>query len=99
MRRATRFAAGALILLGCGNAARSAAVHQDSRVVAAADPAVFSNSAPVYFLLPDRSDNGNPRNDTARGRPHDGAVLRSFEGGDLAGVLRKIEAGYFDSLG
>jgi alpha-amylase len=26
-------------------------------------------------------------------------VLRSFEGGDLAGVLKRIEAGWFDSLG
>ena len=30
---------------------------------------------------------------------HDGSVLRSFEGGDLAGVLQRIEQGYFDSLG
>ena len=26
-------------------------------------------------------------------------MLRSFQGGDLTGVLRKIEDGYFDSLG
>ena len=26
-------------------------------------------------------------------------MLRSFEGGDLAGLLQRIEQGYFDSLG
>jgi alpha-amylase len=67
--------------------------------VRAADPAVFWNSATVYFLLTDRFANGDPTNDLALGRAKDGAVLRSFLGGDLAGVLRKIEEGYFDSLG
>ena len=65
----------------------------------AADPAVFWNSATVYFLLTDRFQNGDPGNDRALGRAHDGALLRNFEGGDLAGVRRKIEQGYFDSLG
>jgi alpha-amylase len=63
------------------------------------DPAGFWNSATVYFLLTDRFQNGNPANDRALGRAQDGAVLRNFEGGDLAGVLRRIEEGYFDSLG
>jgi alpha-amylase len=61
--------------------------------------AAFWNGATVYFLLTDRFANGDTTNDHALGRAHDGAVLRSFEGGDLAGVLQKIEAGYFDSLG
>ncbi len=65
----------------------------------AAAPAVFWNSATVYFLLTDRFQNGDPGNDRALGRAQDGAVLRSFEGGDLAGVLRRLEEGYFDSLG
>ena len=62
-------------------------------------PALFWNSATVYFLLTDRFANGDTANDHAFGRAHDGAVLRSFEGGDLVGIRRKIEAGYFDSLG
>jgi alpha-amylase len=65
----------------------------------AGNPAVFWNSATVYFLLTDRFANGDPTNDRALGRAQDGAVLRSFQGGDLAGLLRKIEEGYFDSLG
>ncbi len=65
----------------------------------AQDPATFWNSATIYFLLTDRFDNGNPGNDLALGRARDGSLLRNFEGGDLAGLLRRIEEGYFDSLG
>jgi alpha-amylase len=63
------------------------------------DPAAFWNSATIYFLLTDRFQNGDPSNDLALGRARDGAVLRSFQGGDLAGLLRKLEEGYFDALG
>lgn len=59
----------------------------------------FWNSATVYFLLIDRFNNGDPRNDHALGRAQDGALLRDFQGGDLVGVRQKLEAGYFDSLG
>src|SRR4051812_29550843 len=62
-------------------------------------PSTVWNSATVYFLLIDRFQNGNPKNDHALGRAQDGGKLRNFEGGDLAGVLQKIEDGYFDSLG
>lgn len=61
--------------------------------------AAFWNSATVYFLLTDRFHNGDPGNDRALGRQPDGAVLRSFEGGDLGGLLQRLEEGYFDSLG
>jgi len=66
---------------------------------AAPDPAVFWNSATVYFLLTDRFENGDSANDRALGRAQDGAVLRSFAGGDFAGVLRRLEQGWFDDLG
>ncbi len=62
-------------------------------------PSSYWNSATVYFLLIDRFKNGNPANDTAAGRARDAGLLRGFEGGDFAGVLQKIEDGYFDSLG
>jgi len=70
-----------------------------NRSALAADPAAFWNSATIYFLLTDRFENGDPANDLALGRAQDGAVLRSFQGGDLAGLLRNINQGYFDSLG
>jgi len=93
-----RFTASATLIastFGCGT--RGAA--DDAPPVAIADRASVWNSATVYFLLTDRFVNGDPGNDRALGRAHDGAILRSFEGGDLVGVLQKLEEGYFDSLG
>ncbi|MBI2402656.1 MAG: alpha-amylase [Gemmatimonadetes bacterium] len=91
---------GALVLSACNQPApNSDARSRDLGSAGAADPAGFWNSATVYFLLTDRFQNGDPGNDRALGRAQDGAVLRSFQGGDLAGVLRNLEEGYFDSLG
>lgn len=59
----------------------------------------YWKNATVYFLLTDRFNNGDPDNDLSLNRKKDGAVLRSFEGGDLKGITQKIEEGYFDKLG
>ena len=90
----------ACILAACTHAAPgSAAGQRDVTLSPSANPSVFWNSATVYFLLTDRFLNGDSSNDGALGRAQDGAVLRSFQGGDLKGALRKVEQGYFDSLG
>ncbi len=91
-------AVGTLILAAC-TAGDSESAAQGAAMPPVEDPAVFWNSASVYFLLTDRFYNGDPSNDLALGRAQDGAVLRSFQGGDLAGVLEKLEQGYFDALG
>jgi len=57
------------------------------------------NSANVYFMLTDRFFNGDPGNDVNFDRTKETALLRGFEGGDLKGVIQKIEEGYFDLLG
>jgi alpha-amylase len=88
----------ALIAAACRPGPGSDAARVAEPATAGADRS-FWNGATVYFLLIDRFSNGDSTNDRARGRAQDGAVLRSFEGGDLAGVLRRIEEGYFDSLG
>jgi alpha-amylase len=95
---------GTLLLVGqraSGNGQRDA--EPDTRnplpVARSPLPSVFWNSATIYFLLTDRFENGNPANDTALGRGRDASLLRGFEGGDLAGVLRRLEEGWFDSLG
>jgi alpha-amylase len=91
-----------LLVPACVHRAPTAQPPRSAPRVAAeevAHPSVFWNSATVYFLLTDRFLDGDTANDHALGRAHDGAVLRSFEGGDFKGVLQKIEAGYFDSLG
>ncbi len=59
----------------------------------------FWENATVYFLLTDRFFNGDTANDHSFNRKRDGAVLRSFLGGDLKGITIKIEEGYFNKLG
>lgn len=55
--------------------------------------------ANIYFLLTDRFNNGNPDNDVNFDRAEETAVLRGFEGGDIQGITKKIEEGYFTDLG
>ena len=55
--------------------------------------------ANVYFLLTDRFNNGNPNNDVNFDRTEETGVLRGFEGGDIVGITKKIEEGYFTDLG
>jgi alpha-amylase len=100
LRRAVGVVAlGACILPSCVHRTPGPGPRQETAPTSHADPAVFWNSATIYFLLTDRFLDGDSTNDHALGRAHDGALLRNYEGGDLAGVLRKIEDGYFDSLG
>ncbi len=55
--------------------------------------------ANVYFLLADRFKNGDPTNDEVLERTKETGVLRGFEGGDIKGIIQKIEDGYFTELG
>ena len=66
---------------------------------AADDTSAFWKNATVYFLMTDRFANGDPGNDNAYGRARDGDPLRSFEGGDLRGIIQKLDEGYFSDLG
>ena len=84
---------------GCRKAPAPAPPHEVAITSTTPQAARFWNSATIYFLLTDRFENGDRSNDHALGRAHDGALLRSFEGGDLAGLLQHINDGYFDSLG
>jgi alpha-amylase len=56
-------------------------------------------SANVYFLLTDRFKNGNTENDKIILRDKPTGKLRGFEGGDIRGVIQKIDEGYFTELG
>ncbi len=52
----------------------------------------------MYFLMVDRFFDGTTQNN----RPTPDSSIHSkanFHGGDIAGVLQKVKAGYFDSLG
>ncbi|GAA4274759.1 alpha-amylase family glycosyl hydrolase [Aquimarina gracilis] len=56
-------------------------------------------AANVYFLLTDRFNNGDTSNDQVLNRTKETGTLRGFEGGDLKGIIQKIEDGYFTKLG
>jgi alpha-amylase len=56
-------------------------------------------SANVYFLLTDRFKNGDTSNDHTFNRNKETGKLRGFEGGDIRGVIQKLDEGYFDTLG
>ena len=55
--------------------------------------------ANIYFLLTDRFNNGDPNNDINFNRTQETAKLRGFKGGDIKGVTKKIQDGYFTDLG
>jgi alpha-amylase len=55
--------------------------------------------ANLYFLLTDRFNNGDKTNDINFNRTEKTAKLRGFEGGDLRGIIQKIDDGYFTDLG
>ena len=61
-------------------------------------PFVWGN-ANIYFLLTDRFNNGDTSNDINFDRTQKTAKLRGFEGGDIKGIIQKIEEGYFSKLG
>ena len=75
-------------------------------VVAAGSVAALANvdwpAQVIYFLMPDRFDNGNTANDN--GGPGDAAAAQpqnpmGWYGGDFQGVTDRIQAGYFNQLG
>lgn len=76
----------------------------DSKVTApesvADQTSVFDwNNATVYFLLTDRFSNGDKTNDFVEKQGETSAPFRGYMGGDLQGVIDKINEGYFNDLG
>ena len=87
-------ALGSLFLTSC-----SKTTLQSTQEVTKSDQRFVWNGANVYFLLTDRFNNGDSKNDINYGRTQETAKLRGFEGGDLRGVIQKVEEGYFTDLG
>ena len=91
----------ALVWMGCGDskkADKTSEVTQEKSSVSQ-KPHFTWEGANVYFLLTDRFHNGDPTNDINFNRTQETALLRGFEGGDIKGVTKKIEEGYFNDLG
>jgi alpha-amylase len=49
--------------------------------------------------MTDRFNNGDKSNDLNYDRTKTAGKLRGFEGGDIKGISKKIDEGYFDKLG
>ncbi len=55
--------------------------------------------ANLYFLMIDRFNNGDTTNDNLLHRNNPTGKYRDFMGGDLKGIIQKLDEGYFDKLG
>jgi alpha-amylase len=82
-----------IALLICGNS-----FAQKKKVVTLKKTFVWE-SANVYFLLTDRFNNGDKTNDLTFNRNKPTGKLRGFNGGDIRGVIQKLDEGYFTNLG
>lgn len=71
----------------------------DKKVVPKTETPFVWEAANVYFLLTDRFNNGDTLNDNTLNRNKPTSKLRGFEGGDIRGIIQKIEEGYFTDLG
>ncbi len=80
-------------------AAAIASLYSCSTFQNTAKPDFTWEGANVYFLLTDRFANGDKSNDVNFNRTEKTAVLRGFEGGDLRGIIQKIDDNYFNDLG
>ena len=56
-------------------------------------------AANVYFIVTDRFNNGDKTNDENYHRNKPTGKLRGFEGGDIRGIIQKLDEGYFTNLG
>ncbi|MDW3191308.1 MAG: alpha-amylase family glycosyl hydrolase [Cytophagales bacterium] len=81
------------------NTPKTQVEEKPAEAAQAAEANFMWENANMYFLLTDRFKNGDPSNDNSFGRQPDGAPLRSFMGGDIRGVIQKLDEGYFQELG
>lgn len=70
----------------------------NSKVKTEKTPFVWEG-ANLYFLMTDRFNNGDKSNDINYSRNKTAGKLRGFEGGDLKGIIQKLDEGYFTKLG
>jgi len=57
------------------------------------------DNATIYFLMTDRFYNGDTTNDYKHTSDNPPAALRGYMGGDIKGITKKINDGYFSDLG
>ena len=57
------------------------------------------DNATIYFMMTDRFYNGDKTNDYQHSETNLPAPLRGYMGGDIKGITKKINDGYFSDLG
>jgi len=81
-----------IILFGCKpNTKMAESIAEDL-------PFTWDN-ATIYFMMTDRFYNGDPSNDFMHTDDNPPAPLRGYMGGDIKGITKKINDGYFSDLG
>jgi alpha-amylase len=83
-------------------AAPSGAVSPDAPSEPARAPGSFADNPIIYFVMTDRFVNADPGNDHSYGRSREPEArddVGTFHGGDLRGLTRKLDEGWFDALG
>jgi alpha-amylase len=81
-----------LVLTGCSSSKKTT-MNPSSKT-----PFVWEG-ANLYFLLTDRFKDGNEKKEIYFDRTKTAGKLRGFEGGNIKGVIQKIDEGYFEKLG
>jgi alpha-amylase len=87
------------LLLNCTqNTAQNKKKHKLKTQIQTEAPFIWEG-ANLYFMMTDRFLNGNPTTEVHLNRTRNTAKLRGFEGGNIKGIIQKIDEGYFDKLG
>jgi len=95
----------AVMSTAIGTAVTDANITAEAATTSSDAPVFSWDNATVYFLLTDRFCNGDPSNDHSYGRGQKNGqnvsyeTIGAFQGGDFAGVTKKLNEGYFNDLG
>lgn len=98
IKKITLFFIGLILLQPAMNSAQTQKKKPTQKMVQAKTPFVWEG-ANLYFLMTDRFCNGNPKKEIYFNRDKPTAKLRGFEGGNLRGIIQKLDEGYFEKLG
>lgn len=98
LKKATLFFIGLILLQPAMNSAQTQKKKPTQKMAQAKTPFVWEG-ANLYFLMTDRFCNGNPKKEIYLNRTKPTAKLRGFEGGNLRGIIQKLDEGYFEKLG
>jgi alpha-amylase len=98
MKKITLLLIPFLLIATATTAQKKKPAKAKAKTEAAKTPFLWEN-ANLYFLMTDRFKNGNPKKGMQLNRTKTPGKLRGFEGGDLRGIIQKLDEGYFDRLG